>query len=74
MTVYVKNNCPQCHATIKWLTDHHIKFDAINISEPINSGKLTWLKALGVRQTPYVDTGNKQWSGFRPDLLNELVK
>ncbi|WP_032823307.1 glutaredoxin domain-containing protein, partial [Oenococcus oeni] len=30
MTVYTKNNCPQCKATKRWLNEHNIDYQEIN--------------------------------------------
>ena len=33
VTVYSKNNCMQCKMVKKWLSEHEIAFDEINIDE-----------------------------------------
>ncbi|MGY3743946.1 glutaredoxin domain-containing protein [Oenococcus kitaharae] len=74
LTIYIKDNCPQCHATMRWLRERDIPFDSINISDPSNAKQLAWLRARGIKQTPYVVAAGESWSGFRPDKLSKLLE
>ncbi|MFT8487984.1 glutaredoxin domain-containing protein [Oenococcus sicerae] len=71
MTIYTKNNCPQCHATLRWLNDRGFEYTEINTSH--DPSALAHVKSLGIRQLPYVDTGESQWSGFQPQQLAKLL-
>ena len=70
VTVYSKPNCPQCTQTKKKLEQKGIAFEVIDISQDKNA--LQQVLELGYRQAPVVVSGEKHWSGFRPDLLSTL--
>ncbi len=70
VTVYSKPNCPQCTQTKKKLEQKGIAFEVIDISQDKNA--LQQVLELGYRQAPVVVSGEKHWSGFRPDLLSAL--
>ena len=70
VTVYSKPNCPQCTQTKKKLEQKGIAFEVIDISQDKNA--LQHVLELGYRQAPVVVSGEKHWSGFRPDLLSAL--
>ncbi len=70
VTVYSKPNCPQCTQTKKKLEQKGIAFEVIDISQDKNAAQT--VTDLGYRQVPVVVSGEKHWSGFRPDLLDAL--
>ena len=70
VTVYSKPNCPQCTQTKKKLEQKGIAFEVIDISQDKNAAQT--VTDLGYRQVPVVVSGEKHWSGFRPDLLGAL--
>ena len=70
VTVYSKPNCPQCTQTKKKLEQKGIAFEVIDISQDKNAAQT--INDLGYRQVPVVVSGEKHWSGFRPDLLGAL--
>lgn len=70
VTVYSKPNCPQCTQTKKKLEQKGIAFEVIDISQDKNAAQT--VTDLGYRQVPVVVSGEKHWSGFRPDLLSAL--
>lgn len=76
VTLYNKPACPQCTATERKLVDLGIKFS----HEPaLDEKNLSYIKGLGHLQAPVVTVVNddgelvNHWSGYRPDLLGELV-
>ncbi len=69
-TVYSKPNCPQCVATKKYLTNKNIAFKELDVSN--DPGSAEHLKKLGFLSLPVVEIGDKSWSGFRPDLINQV--
>ncbi len=71
MTIYTKNNCPQCKATKRWLNEHNIDYQEINTTNDQNA--INHLKKIGVERLPFVITNTGNWSGFKPDLLAKLV-
>lgn len=70
VTVYSNPNCPQCTQTKKKLEQKGIAFEVIDISQDKNAAQT--VTDLGYRQVPVVVSGEKHWSGFRPDLLSAL--
>lgn len=70
VTVYSKPNCHQCTQTKKKLEQKGIAFEVIDISQDKNAAQI--VTDLGYRQVPVVVSGEKHWSGFRPDLLSAL--
>ena len=70
VTVYSKPNCPQCTQTKKKLEQKGIAFEVIDISQDKKAAQT--VNDLGYRQVPVVVSGEKHWSGVRPDLLSAL--
>ena len=70
VTVYSKPNCPQCTQTKKKLEQKGVAFEVIDISQDKKAAQT--VNDLGYRQVPVVVSGEKHWSGFRPDLLSAL--
>ena len=71
ITVYSKPNCVQCEATKRLLNRENIKFTEVDLSADTNA--LNLVKALGYNSAPVVIADNKHWSGYRRDLLQDLV-
>lgn len=69
--VYSRPNCVQCNATYKKLNEAGIQYEVIDASQDADATE--FVKGLGYMQAPvvYVDEIT-HWSGFRPDLINEL--
>ena len=73
LTVYSKTDCMQCNFTKKWLTEHGIEYEEINVEE--DEAGLNYIKdELGYQAVPVVVTPTENWYGFRPDKLAELVE
>ena len=78
VTVYSKPNCMQCNFTKKWLNEHNIKFNAIDVTK--DELALSFIKdQLGYQAVPVVvvdelGTEIEHWYGFQPDKLAELVE
>lgn len=72
ITLYTKKPCPQCDMTKKVLKRKGLEFEEVDL--PSNPEILEKFKAEGLLQAPIVVIGNdgRRWSGFRPDLLEEL--
>jgi len=73
ITVYTKNNCPQCDITKTVLSGEGIEFETINVEE--NENALNYIKNdLGFSATPViVADGIEPFSGFQPDKLKSLT-
>ena len=73
LTVYSKTDCMQCNFTKKWLNEHGIEYEEINVEE--DEAGLNYIKdELGYQAVPVVVTATENWYGFRPDKLAELVE
>ncbi|MGM9887272.1 MAG: glutaredoxin-like protein NrdH [Lactococcus sp.] len=71
VTVYSKNNCMQCKMVKKWLNEHDVKFDEINIDEKPEF--IQTVLDMGFRAAPVVQKDEITFSGFRPSELAKLV-
>ncbi|MGN0109423.1 MAG: glutaredoxin domain-containing protein [Bifidobacterium sp.] len=71
ITVFTKPQCQQCEATKRRLHDRGITFETVDLSE--NPATLTQLVQAGYRQAPVVITPDAAWSGYRPDLIDQLA-
>lgn len=70
ITIYSKDNCPQCTATKKWLEEHEINYRTVDISENIEAVEM--LVAKGFHSAPVVITDTDSWSGFNPTKLLKI--
>ncbi|TLQ10112.1 redoxin NrdH [Lactococcus cremoris] len=71
VTVYSKNNCMQCKMVKKWLSEHEIAFNEINIDEqPEFVEKII---EMGFRAAPVITKDDFAFSGFRPSELAKLA-
>lgn len=68
--VYTKNSCIQCKMTKRTLSAKDIDFEEINVDNDAEA--LEYLKSQGIKSLPYVETPDKSWTGFRPDMLKQL--
>lgn len=71
VTIYSRNNCMQCKMTKRFLTEHHVDFIEHNINE--NPQYVDYLKNRGFQSLPVIETADTQFSGFRPDKLQQLA-
>lgn len=71
ITVYTKPACMQCSATYKALDKAGVDYQVVDITE--DAAARDYVMALGYLQAPVVVSGDKHWSGFRPDLIKEML-
>lgn len=69
--IYTKPSCVQCTATYRALDSKGIEYDVIDLSTDTDA--LERVKSLGYMQAPVIITDEDHWSGFRPDLIDELA-
>lgn len=69
VVVYSKPACPQCVMTKKALKKIGVEF----LEEKLEQEALEQFSSQGFRSAPIVVAGDKIWSGFQPDLINELA-
>ncbi|WP_433584570.1 glutaredoxin family protein [Microbacterium hydrocarbonoxydans] len=76
VTVYTKENCQPCKATMRYLDERGIVFDEFDVADPES---LAAAKALGYSGAPVVvftpghGESADHWYGFRPDKLDAVV-
>lgn len=68
--VYSQPACVQCNATYKALDKKGVNYKSVDLTE--DDEALEYTRSLGYMQAPVVVTDDNHWSGFRPDLINEL--
>jgi glutaredoxin-like protein NrdH len=77
ITVYSKPACVQCNATYRWLDAHKIPYRVVNLQE--NEQALQMVTDMGYQQAPVViipfdyAVSVHHWSGFNPNLLEQLL-
>jgi glutaredoxin-like protein NrdH len=69
--IYTRNDCVQCHATKRAMESRGVAFEMVNID--LIPDAADTLRAQGFRQLPVVVAGETSWSGFRPDMINQLA-
>lgn len=72
--VYSKPDCIQCKMTKKYLLEHDVPFEEIDVLE--DEAALELIKQHGYYSLPVVTTNDSfdfSWCGFRIDKLEELV-
>lgn len=69
VTVYTKDNCPQCRATTQYMDKVGVSYETKDATEHID-----YIHSLGFSSAPVVETEKfPAWSGFKPDNINALV-
>lgn len=73
ITLYTKNNCPQCLMTKKFLAQKNVEFNEINIDK--EPQYIDSLKEQGFQSVPVLKTMDENTTivGFRPDQLRTLA-
>lgn len=71
VTVYTKNGCPPCKATLRALRSNNIAFTELPIES--TPGARDIIANLGYAQAPVVIAGEDSWSGFNPDRIKALI-
>ena len=77
VVVYSKPGCVQCNATYRWLDDHNIRYRIVDVTEDEQAFKM--IDDMGYQQAPVViipfdfPVSVHHFSGFRPDLLEQLL-
>lgn len=73
--VYSQPDCMPCKMTKKFLSDHDVPFEEINVLA--DEAALELIKSHGFQGLPVVTTNDSfdgAWCKFRIDRLEELVK
>lgn len=70
VTVYTKPACVQCNATYRALDKRGIAYKVVDLSQDPQA--LEQVRAMGYMQAPVVVAGSEHWSGFRPDMIQQI--
>jgi len=71
ITIYSKQHCTQCTATIRLLDKFGLTYEVIEIDT--NPAVFDYVKSLGFMSMPVVETPDDKWCGFRPDKIKQLA-
>lgn len=71
ITVYTKDACVQCDATMRALNKLGLDYSLINMSDDPQARDT--VMEMGFSQAPVVVAESDQFSGFRPDRIKKLV-
>jgi len=71
VTVYSKPSCVQCTATYRALDSKGIDYKIVDLSQ--DEVALEKVRSLGYAQVPVVIAGDKNWAGFRPDMISQIA-
>lgn len=69
-TVYSKEDCVQCTATLRKLDSGNYEYDVIELDS--NEEAIEEIKEMGHLRAPVVEINGENWSGFRPDLIEKF--
>lgn len=72
VTVYTKPACVQCNATYRALDKKGIAYNSVDITQDAEA--YDRLLALGYQQAPVVTAPTGDWSGFKPEKIDELAE
>lgn len=74
INVYTMPGCPQCKQTKRWLDNHNIAYNEIDITTD-REAYLYITDALGYKQAPVVEVDREEhWSGFNKENLEWLAR
>jgi glutaredoxin-like protein NrdH len=71
LTIYSKNNCPQCKMVKRWLDNKNVEYNEINIEE--NPSFIQEVKDLGYSAVPVIKYKDVHFQGFAIPKLQNVV-
>jgi glutaredoxin-like protein NrdH len=73
VTVWTKSACPQCTLTKNLMKRKGIEYTEADLEA--DPDQLARFKEEGLMQAPIIVLGHdgRRWTGFRPDLIEELA-
>lgn len=71
VVVYSTKRCMGCKWTIQTLARAGVDHEVVELEA--DPGAVALLKAMGFTSAPVVSTGDRWWSGYRPDLLRQIA-
>ncbi|QNJ56534.1 thioredoxin domain [Arthrobacter phage Elezi] len=73
ITVYTRTVCGPCFMTKKKLQKHGLAYTEKNVEK--DEAAAQFLRDAGYTEAPVVMTSDgREWTGFRPDLIEEIAK
>lgn len=73
ITLYTRDACQPCKATVRKLEKHRIPFRELNTSH--NEKAADFLRKAGFTSAPVVIcTDGREWQEFRPDLIEAIAR
>ncbi len=73
VVLYGRANCVQCTATGRKLTAMGVPFTYKDVDDPKTARNAERVAdRLGARRLPLVVAGDREWVGYRPDLIERL--
>ncbi|UDL14639.1 NrdH-like glutaredoxin [Arthrobacter phage KeAlii] len=73
LTLYSRDNCQPCKATVRKLNKHGLAFSEKNTSH--DSEARDFLISAGFTEAPVVITSDgREWTGFRPDIIEAIAR
>ncbi|WP_144795717.1 glutaredoxin family protein [Microbacterium paludicola] len=76
VTVYTKDGCQPCRATMRWLNERAIPFEEKYTGDPANLAEAKAFGYLGAPVVVFVPAPGESvshWYGFRPDMLDVVA-
>lgn len=75
--LYALSTCFHCQRTKKWLTEHNVTFDYVDVDLTTGEERQKLAKEVltltGASQFPVVKMGDKHVVGFNEERLKELL-
>lgn len=75
--LYALSTCYHCQRTKKWLTEHHIDFDYVDVDLAEGEERAKLVKEVqdltGSSQFPVIKAGDKYTVGFNEERLKQLL-
>ena len=68
--VYTLPGCVQCKLTMNAMDRQGVPYEPVDMAIQEN---LDYAKSLGYQSAPVVLYGDEHWSGFRPDLIQQIA-
>lgn len=71
VTVYSKEQCVQCDATIRKLGQLGIRYEVVMLEQ--NPELVEQFRSEGLMQAPIVDVDGDKWAGYKPDRIKGIL-
>lgn len=72
--IFSTTNCMQCKMVKRWLTEHNVEFEEVNIQLEENKSERMRLRKEGFMSAPITYFGETIVQGFNPSELNKCLR